>query len=139
MSKVDAHWKPEIFEKVLHLREERSPHTLILGNGDVKTPQEAREKVEAFGIDGVMLGRAIFGKPWLFSEREASPEEILDIMEDHLGVFEADLLAKKHYPSIKKHLRGKPTVTKIHHFSLSGSIPQNIQIGNDGNYKYQRS
>jgi tRNA-dihydrouridine synthase len=60
MSKVDAHWEPEIFSQVLALRDQRSPTTLILGNGDVKTIEEAKQKAESFGIDGVMLGSSVF-------------------------------------------------------------------------------
>lgn len=40
----------------------------IIGNGDVSTPQEAKDKFEKYGIDAVMIGRATFGQPWLFRE-----------------------------------------------------------------------
>lgn len=56
MSKVDAHWKPEIFDTVLNQRNAKSPSTLIIGNGDVKTIEEAIAKTKEFNIDGVMLG-----------------------------------------------------------------------------------
>eukprot|EP01127_Copromyxa_protea_P007472 TRINITY_DN17379_c0_g1_i1.p1 TRINITY_DN17379_c0_g1~~TRINITY_DN17379_c0_g1_i1.p1 ORF type:complete len:343 (-),score=56.66 TRINITY_DN17379_c0_g1_i1:48-1076(-) len=106
MSKVDAHWDPEIFSKVLKLRDEKSPGTLIMGNGDVKSTAEAKEKAEKFNIDGVMLGRAIFGKPWLFSDApDPTPTEIVEIMERHLDIFELELLEAKTYFNVKKHLR----------------------------------
>ena len=38
----------------------------IVGNGDVATPQRAKEVFERYGVDGVMIGRASFGKPWIF-------------------------------------------------------------------------
>lgn len=65
MSKVSAHW--DLMSEIVKLRDEISPETLIIGNGDVKNIQEAKEKCEQYGCDGVMLGRAIFGNPWLFS------------------------------------------------------------------------
>ncbi|MFO7671919.1 MAG: tRNA dihydrouridine synthase DusB [Bacteroidales bacterium] len=38
----------------------------IIGNGDITTPVEAREAFERFGVDGIMIGRAAVGKPWIF-------------------------------------------------------------------------
>jgi tRNA-dihydrouridine synthase B len=38
----------------------------IIGNGDITNPQEAREAFERYGVDGIMIGRAAVGKPWLF-------------------------------------------------------------------------
>lgn len=38
----------------------------IIGNGDITTPEEAREAFERFGVDGIMIGRAAVGQPWLF-------------------------------------------------------------------------
>lgn len=40
----------------------------IIGNGDIKTPQDAANAFERYGVDGVMIGRATFGHPWLFKE-----------------------------------------------------------------------
>ena len=41
-------------------------HIPIIGNGDISTPVEAREAFERFGVDGIMIGRAAVGRPWLF-------------------------------------------------------------------------
>ena len=43
-------------------------HIPIIGNGDVTTPERARECFEQYGVDAVMIGRATFGRPWIFSE-----------------------------------------------------------------------
>lgn len=43
-------------------------HIPIIGNGDITTPQQAREAFDRWGVDGIMIGRATFGHPWLFSE-----------------------------------------------------------------------
>jgi nifR3 family TIM-barrel protein len=40
----------------------------IIGNGDIITPQSAREAFDRYGVDGIMIGRATVGKPWIFSE-----------------------------------------------------------------------
>jgi tRNA-dihydrouridine synthase B len=40
----------------------------IIGNGDIITPQSAREAFDRYGVDGIMIGRATVGKPWLFRE-----------------------------------------------------------------------
>lgn len=41
-------------------------HIPIIGNGDVDSPQSAREKFDTYGVDAVMIGRHCIGKPWLF-------------------------------------------------------------------------
>lgn len=40
----------------------------IIGNGDVTTPQRAKECFDRYGVDAVMIGRASFGRPWIFKE-----------------------------------------------------------------------
>ncbi len=40
----------------------------IIGNGDITTPEEARLAFERYGVDAVMIGRATFGRPWIFRE-----------------------------------------------------------------------
>ena len=43
-------------------------HIPIIGNGDVCTPERARECFDRYGVDAIMVGRATFGAPWLFAE-----------------------------------------------------------------------
>lgn len=43
-------------------------HIPIIGNGDITTPQRARECFDRYGVDGIMVGRASFGCPWIFKE-----------------------------------------------------------------------
>ena len=52
------------------LRESRKTRLRIpvVANGDVETPEEARRVLEATGADGIMIGRAAQGRPWLFRE-----------------------------------------------------------------------
>ncbi len=106
MSKVDAHW--DMIKRAVEIRNEQGSKTLILGNGDVKTIEEAKERVVESGVDGVMIGRGIFGNPWLFNtERkieDISIEEKLSVMLEHtklfmelLGDIKSFALMKKHY------------------------------------------
>lgn len=43
-------------------------HIPIIGNGDITSPEEARRAFELYGVDAVMIGRATFGRPWIFKE-----------------------------------------------------------------------
>ena len=67
MSSVPAHW--DLMKRIVEIRDEMKVATLIIGNGDVMNLKEAREKARETGCDGVMLGRAIFGNPWLFASK----------------------------------------------------------------------
>lgn len=68
MSKVPANWDLITIPRDMA----KGTGVLILGNGDVKDLADAKAKVEKYKIDGVMIGRAIFGNPWLFAEGEAA-------------------------------------------------------------------
>ncbi len=43
-------------------------HIPIIGNGDIETPERAQECFERYGVDAIMIGRATFGRPWIFEE-----------------------------------------------------------------------
>lgn len=68
MSAVPARW--ERVKRAVEIRNELKSKTLILGNGDAKDLEDAKQKVAESGADGAMLGRAIFGTPWLFEPSE---------------------------------------------------------------------
>lgn len=74
MSKVPARW--ERLTRVVELRDALSPETLIIGNGDVLSLKDAYEKVAATGVDGAMVGRALFGNPWFFNPHKVLPFEL---------------------------------------------------------------
>jgi len=103
MSKVPARWS--LVKRAVEIRDELNASTLIFGNGDVKDLNDAREKVEASGADGVMLGRAIFGNPWLFSERTPTLEEKLKVLVEHTKLFEEHLSIYKNFSIMKKHFK----------------------------------
>jgi nifR3 family TIM-barrel protein len=43
-------------------------HIPIVGNGDITSPEKAKEMFDTYGVDGIMIGRATYGRPWIFSE-----------------------------------------------------------------------
>jgi len=45
-----------------------SIHIPVVGNGDVDSPERAKEMFDQYGVDGIMIGRAAIGKPWIFRE-----------------------------------------------------------------------
>ena len=103
MSNVPARW--EHVREVVEIRDKMRVKTKILGNGDVRNIAEARARVEETGCDGVMLGRAIFGNPWLFAEREPSIEEKLRVMCEHTKLYEELLGKYKNFAIMKKHYK----------------------------------
>lgn len=102
MSKVPARW--ERVKAAVEMRDDLAPDTLILGNGDALDIADARKKIEETGADGVMLGRAIFGNPWLFAEKVPTLEEKLRVMVEHTALFE-ELLPDKNFAVMKKHYK----------------------------------
>ncbi len=106
MSDVPAHW--ELMPKIVALRNTISPETLILGNGDVISIKDGKEKIKETGCDGVMVGRGIFGNPWFFSGKilsEISPKERLEVMLEHAKAFNELLGEHKNFAIMKKHFK----------------------------------
>ena len=50
------------------IKENLRMHIPIIGNGDIKTPERARECFDRYGVDAIMIGRASFGQPWIFRD-----------------------------------------------------------------------
>jgi nifR3 family TIM-barrel protein len=113
MSLVPARW--EHVKRAVEIRNELSSNTLIFGNGDVLNVEDAKQKALESGADGVMLGRAIFGNPWLFSnfnserkQRIDDPKIIrhtLEVLLEHTELFEELLGDTKNFAVMKKHYK----------------------------------
>lgn len=103
-SEVPAHW--EAIDRAVHIRQKLGSSTLLIGNGDVQHLAEARIRAADTGADGVMLGRAIFGNPWLFHpsiERDAlAAAERLRVLVEHTRLFETLLGEIKSMDRMKK-------------------------------------
>ncbi|MEI6494858.1 MAG: tRNA-dihydrouridine synthase [bacterium] len=83
LSMVPAHWElmPEV--KAVFA----GSGILLAGNGDVKDLADAKSKAEEYGIDGVMLGRAVFGNPWLYTKHKPDITEKLKVALEHTKLF----------------------------------------------------
>lgn len=108
MSEVPAKW--DLMKEVVELRNKISPETIVLGNGDVTSLDDARVKVLETGCDGVMIGRGIFGNPWFFSKKavEITPRMRLEVMLEHTRDFEEILggvKGVKNFAVMKKHYK----------------------------------
>ncbi len=104
MSKVPARW--EEVTRAVAIRNQVGSQTLIVGNGDVANLVEAQALANETGADGVMLGRAIFGNPWLFANRDESPPSLgekLRVLVEHTKLFEKLFSEIKSFAVMKKH------------------------------------
>lgn len=116
MSLVPARWE-HVAEAVKiaqdFSKKHGTPRTLIVGNGDVKDVADAGRKAKETGADGVMLGRAIFGNPWLFDTQTKYDEiplnERLRTMVRHTKLFAELLGGVKNFAIMKKHYKAYVT------------------------------
>lgn len=91
MYKGEADWT--LIGKV---KENPRMHIPIIGNGDISTPEQAKKAFDTYGVDGIMIGRATFGHPWIFREirhyldtgeplAPMSVTERVELAKDHLA------------------------------------------------------
>lgn len=87
-SAVPAHWDQVAL--AVKLRDKLAPDTLILGNGDVKDRQHAKQRCKETGADGVMIGRGIFHNIAAFAQAPTrlSPTESLAIAKRHFELYD---------------------------------------------------
>jgi nifR3 family TIM-barrel protein len=89
MSDVPAHW--DLIGEVRKLRDSLAPDTLLVGNGDVETRQQALELAEQYELDGIMIGRGIFHDPYLFAEQSPwenmTRQQRVDLYAKHVALF----------------------------------------------------
>lgn len=104
MSKVPNHW--DIIKRAGDIVRESGKATKFIGNGDVTSLSQANEYAKKYKVDGVMIGRGIFGTPWLFDTKkgEVSIEKRLKIMLEHTRLF-LKLLPKQNFNIMKKHYK----------------------------------
>ena len=111
MSLVPAHW--ELATEIVNwIRENfgtvENGGPIIILNGDVKDCDDAKIKWQEAGCDGIMIGRAIFGNPWLFNKNikkeDLSLQEILMTLVEHTKMFEKEI-GFKNFNIMKKHFK----------------------------------
>jgi len=114
MSLVPADW--ELMKKAVALRDRVNPGVLLIGNGDVQDLEDGRAKVAESGCDGAMLGRAMFGNPWVFeglrksfigaglTKSEHGLDEKLKALVELARGFEK-ISPPKNFAILKKHIK----------------------------------
>lgn len=105
MSLVPANW--EWMNKAVALRDAHAPDVLLLGNGDIRDVADAKEKITQSGCDGAMIGRGMFGNPWVFAAR-AQGDTPLGEKLDALVALAVDfekLHPAKNFAILKKHIK----------------------------------
>lgn len=102
-------------------------HIPIIGNGDITTPEGAREAFERYGVDAIMVGRATFGRPWIFKEiqdfidRGTIDETFdfnkkLDILEEQLRINVERIDEVRGILHTRRHLAATPIYKAIPNF-----------------------
>jgi tRNA-dihydrouridine synthase len=107
MSKVPAHW--DEIAKAVALRDQLAPHTVIIGNGDIVSYEQAMEYADVYKVDGIMVGRGIFYDLWIFDSKMSAPavplEQKLAVLRRHIELFYATWGETKNPDIMKKFLK----------------------------------
>jgi nifR3 family TIM-barrel protein len=99
----------------------------IIGNGDITSPEEAKRAFDEYGVDGVMIGRATFGRPWVFKEMreyidgkiDSTPLSIddkIDILEEQLKINVERIDEYRGIIHTRRHLASSPIFKGIPDF-----------------------
>lgn len=127
MYKGEADWT-----KIAEVKHHQDIHIPIFGNGDIDSPEKALEYKNTYGVDGIMIGRAAIGYPWIFNEikhffetGEKLPlptlKERVDVAKRHLkfslewkGEKQGILEMRRHYTNYFRGIRDfKPYRTRL--------------------------
>ncbi|MBR6840865.1 MAG: tRNA dihydrouridine synthase DusB [Prevotella sp.] len=91
-------------------------HIPIIGNGDIHSLSEADAAFEKYGVDAVMIGRATFGAPWIFSHEQLTLDEKIDILEELLRINVERIDEKRGILHTRRHLAATPIFKGIPDF-----------------------
>lgn len=87
MSKVPAHY--ELIPDIIKLRNQISPETKLIINGDIKNKAHALELHTKYPeVDGFMIGRGVFSNPYCFTDHTPTQAELMDLLKLHLNLYE---------------------------------------------------
>ena len=102
-------------------------HIPIIGNGDITSPEEAKKAFETYGVDAIMVGRATFGRPWIFKEirdfidknevdNSFGFNEKLDVLEEQLRINIERIDETRGILHTRRHLAATPIFKAIPNF-----------------------
>lgn len=101
-------------------------HIPIIGNGDINSPEKAKEAFDNYGVDGVMIGRATFGHPWIFKEirdyldggshQTLTLDDKIDILEEQLRINVSRIDEYRGILHTRRHLAASPIFKGIPDF-----------------------
>ena len=102
-------------------------HIPIIGNGDVTTPQRALECFELYGVDAIMIGRASFGRPWIFKEVKhyletgeelpaLTPQWCMDVLRQEVEDSVNLLDERRGILHVRRHLAASPVFKGLPNF-----------------------
>ena len=117
MYKGEADWS-----LIAEIKNNPRMHIPVFGNGDVDSPQTAQQKRDKYGVDGIMIGRAAIGYPWIFNEikhflktgqelSKPTMKERIEVCKEHLefslkwkGSILGVVETRRHYTNYFKHI-----------------------------------
>lgn len=106
MSDVPAHF--ELAKDIVKVVRKYNKKVILIVNGDIKNLEQGRILAKDAGFDGVMIGRGIFGNPWLFDSNrkpeDVSTKEKLKVLIEHTKLYEK-LLYYRNFANMKKHFK----------------------------------
>lgn len=104
-------------------------HIPIIGNGDITSPEEAKQAFDRYGVDAVMVGRATFGRPWVFKEMKdyiergeegltdsLTTDDKIDILEEQLRINVERIDEYRGILHTRRHLAASPIFKGIPNF-----------------------
>ncbi len=101
-------------------------HIPIIGNGDITSPEKAKQAFLQYGVDAVMVGRATFGRPWIFKEmrdyldnkpfNELTTDDKIDILEEQLRINVERIDEYRGILHTRRHLASTPIFKGIPNF-----------------------
>jgi nifR3 family TIM-barrel protein len=76
---------------------------IYLGNGDIKSTDEAKQKCQQYNLDGILVGRATLGNPWFFQNKIPTTSEKLQVLLEHIK-YHQQTRPQTHFHQLKKHM-----------------------------------
>ncbi|MCR4602704.1 MAG: tRNA dihydrouridine synthase DusB [Prevotella sp.] len=91
-------------------------HIPIIGNGDITSLVDADAHFQQYGVDAVMIGRATFGCPWIFSREQLTFNQKLDVLEELLRINVERIDEQRGIIHTRRHLAATPIFKAIPNF-----------------------